>query len=390
MAAHDGSPAERTVHPRPPPHHLMRRHLHTVVIISLTIGLIAFFLRNAQLDRVWASMRGARVDLLAVSLILTAVSYLVRVERWRRLLQPVGNASFGSTGRATMIGFAANALLPGRIGEALRPYVLAKREQLSGAAAFATVVVERLLDFLAIVLTVAGVIVVVDSPTNDPQLLATLRTAAVTGGVTAVVILGVMVWLARSPQRTQQAVRWCAYIAPGGAARAVTKIAQRFLQGLAVVGRPGPLIAVMVLSGALWLSIAWSMLMTSLAFGIEISFGESVILMGMVAIGVAVPTPAGVGGYHAAYQLGATSLYGAGVDQAVGAALVMHVIAFVPVTLLGLVYMAQEGLRLGSLSALSVSWESPVDGVDPRSASGSPDQPPSMPLARSEDDGSVS
>ena len=358
--------------------------------MGLTFGLIAFFLRNAQLDRVWASMRGARVDLIAMALVLMAVSYIVRVERWRRLLRPVGHASFWSTGRATMIGFAANALLPGRVGEALRPYVLAKREQLSGAAAFATVVLERLLDLLAIVLTVAGFIIVVDSPTNDPQLLATLRTAAVTGGAGAVVVLAMMVWLARSPQRTEQAVRWCAYVAPGGAARAVTAVAQWFLQGLAVVGRPGPLIAAMVLSVALWLSVAGSMLVASLAFGIELSFGESVILMGMVAIGVAVPTPAGVGGYHAAYQLGATSLYGAGVDEAVGAALVLHVIAFVPVTLLGLLFMAQEGLRLGTLSALSVSRESSVDLSDRGAVSGSPDCPPALPLARSEDDGSVS
>ena len=365
----------------------MQRHLRTLIIIGLTVGLIAFFLRNAQLDRVWASISGARIDLLAASLILTAVSYVVRVERWRRLLRPVGNPSFWSAGRATMIGFAANALLPGRVGEALRPYVLAKREHLSGAAAFGTVVLERLLDLLAIVLTVAGFMVVVDSPTNDPQLLATLRTAAMTGGAAAVVILTMMVWLARSPERTEQAVRWCAYVAPGGAARAVTAVAQRFLQGLAVVGHPGPLIAGMVLSVALWLSIAYSMLMTSLAFGIEVSFGESVILMGMVAIGVAVPTPAGVGGYHAAYQLGATALYGAGVDEAVGAALVMHVIAFVPVTLLGLMFMAQEGLRLGSLSSLSANRSSSGDESDPAAASSSLDHPEAIPLARSENDG---
>ena len=130
--------------------------------------------------------------------------------------------------------------------------------------------------------------------------------------------------------------------------------------------------------------------MTSLAFGIEVSFGESVILMGMVAVGVAVPTPAGVGGYHAAYQLGATSLYGAGVDEAVAAALVMHVIAFLPVTLLGLVFMAQEGLRLGSLSGLSASRAPSVGASDAQATSRSPDRALATPLARSEDDGSVS
>jgi len=174
-----------------------------------------------------------------------------------------------------MIGFAASALLSGRVGEAIRPCVLAKREHLSGAAVFGIVVLERLLDLLAIVLKVAGFMVVVASPTNDPQFLATLRTAAMTGGTAAVVILAMMVWLARSLERTKQAVRWGAYVVPGRATRAVTAVAQRLLQGLAVVGRPAPLIAGLVLSVALSLSIAYSILMTSLAFGIEVSFGEA-------------------------------------------------------------------------------------------------------------------
>jgi uncharacterized protein (TIRG00374 family) len=368
----------------------MRSHLRTLLVTVLTVGLIAFFLRNAQIDRVWAAMRGARVDLLIASLIVAAVSYLIRVERWRRLLQPVGAPSFWNTNRATLIGFAANALLPGRIGEVLRPYVLAKREGFSGAAAFGTVVVERLLDLLVIVLSVAGFVLITESPTNNPQLLTTLRTAAVTGGTGAVVILVMMVWLARSPARSEQVIRWCVSVAPGRSTRFVAEIGQRFLQGLAVVGHPGPLIVAMSLSVVLLLSVAYGMWLTSLAFGIGVSFGGSVILMGMVAIGVAVPTPAGVGGYHAAYELGATSLYGAGVDQAVAAALVMHMLAFLPLMLPGLVLMAQEGLRLGSLSGLAANSESSDEVSGAETISCSSDRVPAIPLVRGEDGGSRS
>ena len=333
----------------------MRRHLRTFIILGLTVGLMAYFLRNAELGRVWAAMSTSRLDLLVLSLLTTLLSYFIRVERWRRLLQPVGPASLASAGRATMIGFAANALLPGRVGEVLRPYVLARRERLSGSAAFATIVLERLFDLLAIVLAVAVFIVLYDPPTTAPELLQGLRAGAIVAGTVSLVALGLVILLVRSPNRADTVARWCAYVAPGGLVRTVTRVAQRFLQGLSVVRRPGPLVVAMVLSFALWASVAVSMLMTSLAFGIDLSFGGAVIIMGMVAIGVAVPTPAGVGGYHAAYQLGATALYGAGVDEAVGAALVMHVIAFGPVTLLGLVFMAQEGLGLGSLSGFSMA-----------------------------------
>ena len=216
----------------------MSRYLRTFIILGLTVGLMAFFLRNAELDRVWAEMIASRIDLLVWSVLVTALSYLIRVERWRRLLQPVGPASLASAGRATVIGFAANALLPGRVGEVLRPYVLARRERLSGSAAFATIVLERLLDLLAIVLMVAVFIVLDDPPTTAPQLLRALRVGALGAGTFAILALVLLILLVRSPGRADTVARWCASVAPGSLARTVARVAQRFLQGLTVVRRP--------------------------------------------------------------------------------------------------------------------------------------------------------
>ena len=63
-------------------------------------------------------------------------------------------------------------------------------------------------------------------------------------------------------------------------------------------------------------------------------------------VGVAVPTPGAVGGFHLAYQIAADVFFGAPADRAVGAAIVLHAISFVPVTLLGIYFMAREGLTL--------------------------------------------
>ena len=76
------------------------------------------------------------------------------------------------------------------------------------------------------------------------------------------------------------------------------------------------------------------------------------------------PTPAGVGSYHAAYQLGATLLYGATDDQAVGAGLVLHLLSFGPVALLGLVFMAQDGLRFAGVRDLAAGEEAAAATAD--------------------------
>ncbi|HIE91764.1 MAG TPA: hypothetical protein EYQ83_02405 [Acidobacteria bacterium] len=75
----------------------------------------------------------------------------------------------------------------------------------------------------------------------------------------------------------------------------------------------------------------------------------------MMVLGVAVPTPAGAGGFHAAFQLGVTSFYGAPTDAAVGAALILHLASFGPVTVLGLVLMIRTGLTFRGAADLASS-----------------------------------
>ena len=80
---------------------------------------------------------------------------MLRAWRWQALLAPIGRARFRTAFRTTVIGFAATFLLPARVGEVLRPYLLARQEGLNAAAAFATVIVERLLDLCTVLLLFA-------------------------------------------------------------------------------------------------------------------------------------------------------------------------------------------------------------------------------------------
>jgi hypothetical protein len=78
-------------------------------------------------------------------------------------------------------------------------------------------------------------------------------------------------------------------------------------------------------------------------------------MMAVLVVGVAVPTPGAVGGFHKAYQIGAVAFFGAANDRAVGAALVLHAISFVPVTIAGAIFMAQEGVSLRGVRGMAAS-----------------------------------
>src|SRR4030095_16381107 len=140
----------------------------------------------------WQHVGSVRLDLLLVGLVLVASTYWIRVIRWQHLLAPVGPTRFRNAFRTTVIGFAALSLLPARAGDVLRPYLLAKREGLSPPATFATVVLERVLDLVAVVALLAVFVWGFSDPSNlPPRLARPVIVSAALAAVTAVVLMAV-------------------------------------------------------------------------------------------------------------------------------------------------------------------------------------------------------
>jgi uncharacterized protein (TIRG00374 family) len=162
----------------------MRLRVRTILIFLLTIGLLAFFFRKADPVEVWAETRRADPALLLDAVIVTGLTYAVRAWRWQSLLAPIGRTRYAVAFETTVIGFAANALIPGRVGEVLRPYLLARREHLSATSAFATVILERFLDLATVLLLFAAFVFTVGPGviSGDPGKLAVVKFG---GGVAA-------------------------------------------------------------------------------------------------------------------------------------------------------------------------------------------------------------
>lgn len=342
----------------------MRPRARTVLIFLLTLGLLAFFLRNADMRGVWAETRRAEPLPLVLATVATLATYLLRALRWQYLLAPIGPTRFSTAFRTTVIGFAASFLLPARAGEVIRPYLLARRENLSATAAFATIVLERLLDLLVVLLLFAGFVFTVapGDVAGDPTQFArvkfggALAMAAAAGGSIVLFIL------AGHPERIGRLALRVERVLPAKLAHAVARFAQTFAEGLAVLRQPGRLVAALLLSFPLWLSIALGIWLTSRAFHITFPYAGSFLVTTVLVVGVAVPTPGAIGGFHAAYQIAVQTFFAAPTDRAVGGAIVLHAISFLPVTLLGAAFMFAEGLTLTNARALA---ETAADATEP-------------------------
>jgi uncharacterized protein (TIRG00374 family) len=338
----------------------MQSRVRTALLILLTLGLLGIFLRQVDLRQVGAEMLRANLLPLLLSVVMVLFTYVVRALRWQYLLAAIGPTHFGTAFRTTVIGFAATVLLPARAGEVLRPYLLARREGLNATAAFATIILERLLDLVTVLLLFGVFVVLVDPATlaGDPALYTRVKFGGLISAGISIVGLVVLFALAGHPERLGRAAMRAERVLPSRLAQIVARFVEAFAQGLAVMRQPRRLAVSLVLSLPLWLSIAAGIWLTSHAFHMTFGYLGSFLVMTLLVVGVAMPTPGAIGGFHAMYQITVTTFFGVANDRAIGAAIVLHAISFLPVTLLGLIFMAREGLSFGRMRDIAVAEQS--------------------------------
>jgi glycosyltransferase 2 family protein len=333
----------------------MRSHLRTIIVIGIAAALLGLFLYNVDLRGVVVEIVHAQPAWLALSLATMFLNLAIRAWRWQYLLGPLGPTTFANAFRATAVGFAASTILPARAGEVIRPYFLARHERMSATGAFATIILERLLDmltvlaFLAIYVFFFGADLAIVSPTA----FAAVKWAGIIAAVAALGALVILFVLAGNPARLAATLQQLGQVLPSKLADLLATIAEKFAIGLGAIRRPGRLFVSLVLSIPLWLSISLGIWAAAEAFHLAIPFSGSFLVMAMLVIGVAVPTPGAIGGFHAMFRLAATTFFGAPDDAAVGAAIVLHALTVGPCLLLGLMFAAQAGLNFSGMQQLA-------------------------------------
>jgi uncharacterized membrane protein YbhN (UPF0104 family) len=168
---------------------------HTLFIAALTAGLLWLFFRNVAFAEVAQAFAEAKPGLIVAAVAVTLQTYLIRARRWQSLLAPIGSTRFRTAFRTTVIGFAVSFLIP-RAGEVVRPYLLARQENLPASASFATIVVERLIDLVTVLLLFGVALPVVEVDVGPDLRSWGLLTAAV-----AVTVLAVLFVSAGHPER---------------------------------------------------------------------------------------------------------------------------------------------------------------------------------------------
>ena len=166
----------------------------------------------------------------------------------------------------------------------------------------------------------------------------------------AIGTLVLMYFMAGHPDRLHAWLLKAERVLPARIAGVIARLARTFAEGFAVVRSPLRMFAALGWSLVLWMVIATGLWAVAVGFGIDMPFTGAWLMLAPLVVGVAVPTPGGVGGFHEAFRIGATSFFGADNDTAVGAAIVLHAISVLPVVIVGLLFIIQDGLKIGGLA----------------------------------------
>ena len=305
--------------------------------------LLAWVLRGADLRAISEQFRQASLPMLALCAALNLGHTAFRVWRWRALLEPVRREiPFRPMFDAVILGYWTSWVVPGRLGELVRPALLAGRQRLPLGPCLGSVVSDRLLDAAAMLaLFTVGLAI---TPLGGE---AAAHAAWIRGGSFGLVGLFslplLLLLLVSTFGRRRQP-------AAGGRIRArLARMLLSLAQGTDALRRPRLLFKVLLHSMLAWTAITVGTWIGIRACGVEIPLGAAWIILPLLALGIALPTPGGAGGYHAAMIFGLTQLFAVPETLAVGAAFLVHAVVIVPFILLGSLLLLVERLPFHDL-----------------------------------------
>ncbi len=323
-----------------------RLRLQLVLGLLLSAFLLWLSLRSLDPREIAGALARANWLWFVPICLLTLVSFWVRAIRWGWILRKIKPIPVSSLFAATMIGFTANNLLPARLGEVVRPWALGKSEKISRASAFATIIVERVVDMFCILLLFAVALFL----HPFPKLVQDAGIAAL--GVN-LLLLAVLLTIERSPAQAERVSAWVERRAPARFAPKLASLLRNFSGGLGVF-RSGPgLFWVTVHSSIMYAVTALGLLGCMWAFDMSVPWYAGIVMLVITAFGMMIaPTPGYLGAIQYACVLG-LSLFG--IDRAIGFSfsLYYHLTQFLPITVVGLIYLGRAGMSLGQVASAS-------------------------------------
>jgi uncharacterized protein (TIRG00374 family) len=312
-----------------------------VLILGLLVsaGLLWFAFRDLEVREILTALRRANYWWLVPGVAVYFISVWFRSWRWGFLLRASKRVSANRLYPVVVIGYMGNDVLPFRLGEVLRAYVLWRRERVNVGTSLTTAVLERLFDGLTMVLFVLVGLLFVPMSTFLSRLVVS-ASAAFLGG------LVVFLFLAAQPDLLHRIAHTVVErIIPEQFRQPLFDLVEGVIEGLECLRSERDVLVVFGVTLLVWILETVKYWLVSFAFDLQLPYVGIILMGGVVNLLTALPSLPGYIGTFEAGGIKVLEIIGAPPGPAGSYVLVLHAILLFPVTLLGLVFMAREGVR---------------------------------------------
>ena len=323
------------------------------------IAISGFFMlllfRKIDFNQLWRALLTVDYRFIVLAVTATFASYLLRAVRWRYLLIPEKLIPLSSLYPATIIGYMANNLLPARLGEFVRAYILAQKEGLQTATVFASLVIDRLFDGFTVML----ILLVTLFTLKLPQGMTDAESALKTGGVvTFALYAGIIIFLILLKRQTMRTLHWTGVLLkpmPQKFSDRIILMLGSFIGGIRISSKGRHICALLLSSLLIWVCCIIPVYSVLLGFNIKLPVAASMFILVLLVFAVMVPaSPGYIGTYHYACFKG-LSAFGIPESTAVTVALVIHAVGFFPVIIAGVYYIWKNKLSFSELQGMEKS-----------------------------------
>lgn len=318
---------------------MKRRWFLTLLGLAISVLAAAWVIRRTDLHAVWIEITGMGLPALTGILAIYALGFVPRA--WRSVIMARGFMRFpaGIAAEAVILGYAANNVLPLRLGEIVRVLFTAARTHTSKTSCLALVAAERLIDAACLAAVLLGALVALRYRTEPvPAILESLAGPAI--GLIAAALLGLVAVFVAYPFLVTTVERI-------GNAR-VQAFARRLLESVAYLRAPGTLFGVIALTLLVWLCEGGLFVGTCWALSIPDPLLAGYLTLAVANLSVLIPSSPGyVGIFHAAAVFALEPL-GVPTERALAVGLLCHAIPYIAVTLTGLgIFIRHQSLLFG-------------------------------------------
>ncbi len=339
-------------------------HRHTwkwVVSGLLAAAAVLWFLRGQMAERAFdwelagATFARVRWRWVLLSVIPIFGTYYGRAMRWAVFLKPLRpRPSIRNLLTATIIGYTAVTLF-GRAGEFVRPYLIARKEQVPVPSQFAAWILERLFDLLMALLLFGFALTRVRASDAlvGPKLEWVLEFGGQIVAYSGVAVLLALLSMRHFAERLRRRLTALDF-RPQRRFSRVEKLISACIQGVESTRSDAALLLVLAYSVAEWILISACYWCLAQAFTgiITLSFVDVLILTGFVSFGAVVQIPGVGGGIQVAAVLVLTELFRVRLELATAFAILIWILTFVAIVPFGLLLALKEGLNWRSLKQI--------------------------------------